>query len=66
MRNPLFRQTGQAAAGRNRAPTGVSGPVKEPRVICHRAGEEGGGGGGGGGGGAGQAAIESSRRVSDH
>lgn len=62
MRNPLFRQTGQAAARRNRAPTGVSGPVKEPRVICHRAGEEGGGGGGC----AGQAAIESSRGVSDH
>lgn len=62
MRNPLFRQTGHAAAGRTRAPTGAPGPVKEPGVICHRAGEEGGGGAGG----AGQAAIESSRRVSDH
>lgn len=36
MRNPLFKQTGQAAAARTRGPCGVSAPVKEPRVICHQ------------------------------
>lgn len=36
MRNPLFRLAGQVEAGRTRGPRGVSAPVKEPRVICHR------------------------------
>lgn len=45
MRNPLFEDTGQAAAGRTRGPRGVSAPVKEPRGDLSSStgdGEEGG------------------------